>query len=314
MSEEQFSVEKDSTKTKEFYLGEAAVGTIDPAERNLDTEKLATLEQDILGDRFDAPVMNGVILPCGCIDGRCPHRDEAFNLVPNASGGTLSLLVGEWLTNGSRVASSAKDSEEALASLITYLQAAGYGDQVGGHTGPAHGPNAESASGCGANDNLRAILGLVHEKPDVILSVLETLNVPVDTETVYPAMVAKARELTDREGFFANGKAVSETLKAASPDGNCPELQGGHKEVIIRLNTVEGTTLDRRALEEVYGDEYQVFNVDVWSLKQSAELLSTDENGEVDSAEAENRFAAMVIYQVATALQLCGPSMRVVVR
>ncbi len=303
MNGEQFSMDKVETIQHGFALGEAATGTIDPASRELDANKVEQLENDVLEGRFDVPVIEGFFLPCGCIDGRCPHDSEAFNPVPNAAGGTLSLLVGELLTTESNLASSAADSEEALASLIAFLQSQNYGNQIGGHTGPAHG--SDTASGCGANDALAPILGQMVEKPEIMLGVLEQLGVAVDKDTAFPAMLEKAKMLLDRDGYLKSGKEVAATLKGASPDGNCPELQGSHNEVFIRLNMNEGTTLDRRALKEAYGDDYQVFNVDVWALKKAADTLSYTEE------EAESKFAAMVMYQVATALQLCGPSMKV---
>ena len=304
MTGEHFSMETIETTQRGFALGEAATGSIDPELRGLDNEILSHLEAEVLAGRFDVPVAEGMFLPCGCIDGRCPHADTAFNAVPNAAGGTLSLLVGEMLTNESNLAVTAETSEEALASLIQYLQTAGYGDQVGGHTGPTHG--SEAASGCGANDQLGAILGQIAQKPAVMAATLKTLGVAVDEAKAFPAMIDKASAYVARPEYFATGKQVGATLQSASPNGNCPELIGGHNEVMIRLNTTEGTTLDRRALQEAYGDDYQVFNVDVWSLKKAAETLSSS------TEEADDKFAAMVMYQVATALQLCGPSMRVV--
>lgn len=314
MNGEQFSMDKVETTQRGFALGEAATGTIDPGSRELDVNKVEQLESDVLEGRFDIPVLEGFFLPCGCIDGRCPHDDEAFNAVPNAAGGTLSLLVGELLTTESNLASAASNSEEALASLIAYLQTQGYGDQIGGHTGAIHLrenasdeeiAKAKLTSGCGANDALAPIFGQMVEKPEVMLGVLDKLGISMDKDTTFPAMLQKAETLLDRDGYFKAGKEVAGTLRAASPEGNCPELQGGHNEVFIRLNMAEGTTLDRRALKEAYGDDYQVFNVDVWALKKAADALSYTEE------EAENKFAAMVMYQVATALQLCGPSMKV---
>lgn len=309
MNGEHFSMDKVETLQHGFALGEAAVGTIDPSSRELDTDRIQQLEQDVRSDRFDVPVLDGVFLPCGCIDGRCPHDGEAFNPVPNAAGGTLTLLVGELLTNKSNIASTASNSEEALASLIAYLQSVGYGNQIGGHTAPIHDEKKiDIASGCGANDELPGIMRQIVEKPEVILAVLGQLNVRVNKDGAFPTMVEKAKALIDHEGYLKSGKEVSKTLRSASPEGNCPELKGAHNEVIIRLNTVEGTTIDRRALKREYGDVYQIFNIDVWAIKKAAETLSNTEE------EATDKFAAMVTYQVATALQLCGPSMRVIVR
>ena len=297
-------MEELQTRTQ-LTLGEAASGSIEPAGRNLDKEKLEQFERDVLSDKFDVAVAEGIILPCGCIDGRCPHADEAFNPVPNAAGGTLTMVVGELLTDGKNVASTAENSEDAVASFIEYLKTTQYADQVGGHTGPQHG-NPE-ASGCGANDKLRGIMRQIAEKSDVIAATLDKLGVPVSNEA-FAGIVGKAQDLSEREGYFTPGVEVAETLQEASLEGNCPALVGEHNELLIRINTVEGTTIDRRAIEAEYGEDFQVFNVDLWAIKNAADTLSETPE------EAEEKFAAMVVYQLATALELCGPSMRAVVR
>lgn len=305
MSGEQFSMDALHETRIEFELGLAATGTIEPGTRELSSDTLSEVEREVLSSRFDGPVMEGVVLPCGCMDGRCPHSEAAFNAVPNAAGGTLSLVVGEMLTGGRNIASTAENTEEALASLIEFLKKTDKAGQIGGHTGPAHGPNAEAASGCGANDALHTIFGQIVEKADLIKGVIEKLG--ADT-TGFDDMVANAVTYYDMPEFFSAGKTVSDTLRTESPEGNCPELTGAHNEVLIRLNTVEGTTIDRRALQAAYGDEYQIFNVDVWALRNAAETLSATPR------EAAAKFTAMVAYQVATALQLCGQTMKVIVR
>lgn len=305
MAGEQFSMDTLQETRVEFELGVAATGNIEPGTRELDRETLALLEQDVVGSRFDILVAEGYFLPCSCIDGRCPGSHDVFNATPNAAGGTLTLLVSELLTDKANIASTAQTSEEALASLIAYLQTTGNGDQIGGHTGPVHGPGAENASGCGANDALLPILGQMVEKGDVMRAVLQQLGVD---DASLAQILADASALYAQPDFFATGKTVADTLQSESPDGNCPALVGAHNEVLIRLNTVEGTTIDRRALQAEYGDDYQIFNVDVWALRAAAETLA------VAKDMVESKFTAMVVYQVATALQLCGPSMKVIVR
>lgn len=304
MSGEERSMDTVETSRVELTLGAAAEGSIDPASRSLNSETVENVERDVLSDRFDVPVIEGFFLPCGCIDGRCPHDEAPFNAVPNAAGGTLTLLVGELLTTGSNLAANAENSEEALASLIEYLQQQGYSEQIGGHTGPAH---SAGESGCGANDKLAQIFDQIVRKSGTIHAVLQKLNITLD-DVDFTGMIEKTQAYRDSKEFFVDGEAIAETLEAESPNGNCPALQGAHNEVLIRLNTHEGTTFDRRALKAAYGDEFQIFNVDVWALKKAAETLSYSKE------EASEKFAAMVIYQVATALQLCGPSMRVIVR
>lgn len=305
MSGEHFSMDTIHHSRTEFHLGESASGTIDPTERSLNAELLTKLERDILSSRFDVTVPSDISLPCGCIDGRCPAKDDAFNALPNAAGGTLSLMVGELLTDKANIASTALTTEEALASLIGHLKTIGKADQIGGHTGPAHGPNADQVSGCGANDALYDIIGQIVDKKDTIEHVLMTLGIDASS---FNTIVNHATEMRANPDYFVSGRKVADTLFAESPDGNCPQLIGAHNEVLIRLNNIPGTTIDRRALAGIYGDDFQIFNVDVWALQEAAQSLSATK------VEAANKFAAMVTYQVATALQLCGPGMRVLVR
>ena len=63
---------------------------------------------------------------------------------------------------------------------------------------------------------------------------------------------------------------------------------------------------DRDAIREEFGDDYQAFNVDVWAFPKSAKVISTDER------DQQQKLAALVYYNLATALVLVGPSLRVV--
>lgn len=287
-----------------YSLGKTAVGTIDPGTRSLDTRMVEQLENDVLNGVFDVPVSKGVSLPCACIDGRLPLASENLNFVPNAAGGTLTLLMGELLTTSSNIATTANTSEKAMNSLLAFLQSQGLSDQIGGHSGTVNG--SAMTSGCGANDHLVSITKLITQKSEEILSILRDLNISIDKEKVFYPISENAKQLLQKSGYFSTGAEIARTLEAASPDGNFPHLQGEHNEVFIRLNMTVGTTLDRHALTKAYDDDYQVFNVDVWAIENAAETLS------YSADEKTKKFVAMIIYQVATAMQLCGPSMRII--
>lgn len=52
---------------------------------------------------------------------------------------------------------------------------------------------------------------------------------------------------------------------------------------------------------------YEAFNLDVWAPKYGIDVISSSEK------ESEHKFVAAVLYNIATACVLAGPSLRVVV-
>ena len=271
-------------------LGDVAEGTIGAGE--VLPERFGEFVERVAGGDFHVPVPQ--VYPAGCVDGRCGD-DE---LAPNTAGGVaLTALVADALTAG-RFQNETHDTCSALAQAIDFLRRKDV--PIAGHTDDhAHG----KASGCGANDKLPMIFNLLQRKGDAVRGIVESLGVAVDDDT-HQHLITNAQQ--PRE--FDTVREVFEQLRKA--DGaHIATLRGGHQEVMAVINLREGTTLDRTALATEFGEQLQSFNVDVWALKNLAEVLADGS----DDGSANQLFRAMLYYNVATTLVLADSSLRVAV-
>lgn len=270
-------------------LGDAAEGTIQagPAQQ----ERLDEFTNDVGAGQYHVATATEIL--CGCIDGRGGSVPR-----PDSAGGSETLMVADDLT-GKRFAGHDGTTLSAYENTLAYVT---NGNRpIGGHTGP-HATIGQS-SDCGANDKLEKIYTMIVAKAETIRSITETyLGVPVldkDHERIITNV--KARQ------SFSSGAELLQVL--ADKHGDIDHLNGDHQEVVAVINKRYGTTLDRQAVEAVYGTHYEAFNVDVWAFAKSAAFISPGNN----ESEINARQVAMAYYNVATALVLCGPSMRVVV-
>lgn len=222
------------------------------------------------------------LIPSACIDGR-----PGGGLRPNAAGGTNSLVVAEDLIN-----SKQESYDLTYQDGLKKIAAAGF--VVGGHD---DGHASDEKSGCGACDRLSDIYAFIATNGDVLRDVARQLGVSVQDE-LHEKIVANAASRQD----FSSGSELKKRLD--ENDGTVDHLRGEHNEVIAVINMRPGTTLDREALEKEFGQEYEAFNVDVWSFASGAEVLSGN------PSEATT---AMIYYNLATAHVLCGPAMQVYV-
>lgn len=148
---------------------------------------------------------------------------------------------------------------------------------------------------------------MIVRKADIVRKYVEAiLGEPVDGET-HELIVRNA----GGRASFSTGKQVIGVYQTIDgPEGPAFEsevLEGSHNEVVAAINMRAGTTLSRELLAEKYGNEYQSFNIDAWAFARGAEAISSNEE------EVRQKVAAMTYYNVATALVLCGPDMRVVI-
>lgn len=234
-----------------------------------------------------------ILVPCDCIDGRC---GTDTHLRPKSAGGTLSLAVADDLLY--------RDYEDdgttagMVANVFRRLQDRGY--VVGDHTDD----NADGdASGCGANDKLPLIYDIITRKADKIRSLASIFSIDVDDDT-HSAIVSGATRRTN----FSSGRAVLDTMLMYGKEDNIDTLHGGHEEVVAIINKRNGTTLDRNAVLAQFGAEYEAFNIDAWSFEAGARALYPD----ADAAIIQRTVGALIYYNLATALVLCGPNMRIV--
>lgn len=276
-------------------LGEAATGTIDPETRGVASEVIQDAAECLHGDEFF--VRTDLLLPCQCVDGR--HRaDGSCEPAPNAAGGSESAVIADALTTQRLMNTSdtvATHAAKVFATLGDY--------EIGGHRDVAHADSEKS--GCGANDKLGLILAKITDESSAIRAFLTVRGIAV-TGTLHTSIVERASELVDRDYAATAGEAVTQVTE--THDGMVELLDGPHNEAILVVNTAEGTTLDRAKFREEFGDDVEAFNVDVWALQHMAEATS------ITTDEITPKFVAALYYNVATALTLAGPSVRVVTR
>lgn len=276
----------------EYIALEGAEGKIQITETQ-DVEIVNELTNDVSAGIFH--ITTSGLVPCKCMDGRkCRNATSG----PNAAGGTETIFVGHDLTK-SVPGGPEETVENGMRRLVNELQKKGY--PVGGHS-DEHNIESPETSGCGANDKLPLIYNMIVRKGDIIRQYVEALLGEQVDDATHNLIVGNASS----RALFSTGKEVLGVLKATN-DARVEQLEGNHNEVVAAVNFRAGTTLSRELLAEKYGNEYQAFNIDAWSFQKAAEETS-------DSVEeAHQKVIAMTYYNIATALVLCGPAMRIVI-
>jgi len=237
------------------------------------------------------------LIPVICIDGRW----GGFHMLPNAAGGTETIFVGDDLTVR-RYTSADGTTIGGYTNVMDRIIA--LGGQVGGHDDEHHSPEG---SGCGANDKLPLIYDFMVRKGDAIRNVAGALGIQV-TDQLHEKIIGNAEARTS----FGSGADMLAALEAQDDEVIVEHLGGAHKEVIAVINTKEGTTLDRQALLDEFGEDYESFNIDVWAFENAARMILADDNDVADETEVSEMVTAMVYYNLATAHVLTGKNLRVI--
>lgn len=274
-------------ESKFMTLGDAAEGTIQAGPEQ--QERLESFTRRIAAGEFHGEAQ--ALVPVICIDGRF----GGFHMLPNAAGGSETVFVADDLTNklyGGEDGTTLSGYANILDRIVEK------GALVGGHDDDHHD---EAGSGCGANDKLPAIYNFLSRKGGAIRDVATALGVDV-SDALHAKIVGNAESRDN----FSNGAKMLDTLENHDEEVIVEHLGGAHKEVVAVVNTKEGRTLDRQKVLDKFGEDYEAFNVDVWSFQNAAELLTDNEE------QQQELVAAMVYYNLATAHVLCGPGMRVV--
>ena len=104
----------------------------------------------------------------------------------------------------------------------------------------------------------------------------------------------------------------AQLAKGAEPTGaHTDMLRGNHHEVAVVMNQRTGTTLDRQALAREFDrahEHHQAFNIDTWAFAPSAEALYPG-----NPTAQQYATTAMLYYNLAAIMALCGPRMTVTV-
>lgn len=286
---ERYMSTVEQEKVEFITLGDLAEGTIEP--RNDQVERLEEFTERVGGGEFH--VATNETMPAGCIDGRC-----GCSLKPTSAGGTETLMVADDLIN-KQFKGNDESTATAFANIVRFLRS--NGRSVGGHDDERHN---DLKTGCGANDKLSLIYAMIGKRAAEIRALAESIGVEVDDRT-HETIVGNAGGRTE----FSNGTELYDVLDEAIGADAIDHLYGEHNEVLAVINKRVGTTLDRDVLELEFGPNYEAFNVDVWAFQEAANVISTTDDGD----EAQQKVAAMAYYNLATALVLGGPGLRVVV-
>ncbi|MEZ4104419.1 MAG: cadmium-containing carbonic anhydrase [Candidatus Paceibacterota bacterium] len=282
---------KSLNQTHYITLGDFGLGIGKTGPKNakgLNQETLSNLYSQIEKGKFNHTVTSTV--PVICIDGRTDSVNCRLN-EPSAAGGSLSFVYGYNLgTKNNRMI----EEKDLVSEIIDYLKEHNYHVSV-------HGDNTAKC-GCGACSKAANIYQYIVENIDAIAELAEYYDINIsDEEREFLAKQAK-RNL-EETNFFA--KERLDILELSRKSGAWYEdLIGTHSESAIILNTKYGTTINRSAIREVFGPEYDVFVVDIWTFDQEAKDLTIYDN---DPTEMSLFVKAITVHNIAT-LSVLGHS------
>lgn len=306
---EKFPVNEGETVSKlgEVLILSFAEGTVDPQKRiengEINPDRQQELIERILNRVF---IKHGdpTAIPCVCMDCR-PSVDGSFPEGAKAAGGTDTLVIADALTTDSY----RRPSEKAPAHkkrMWGELSEAGH--KVGGHT--ADNVANPNYAGCGAGDKLdddddASILNFIERKPGALFGTIRALgtNVEPDLES---SIITKATTLRE-EGYATTGAEFSRVgLEVAGPE-SIVTLTGPQKAVLAVITTIPGEELDRDAIAKEYGNDYQIFEIEAWSIVNGAKATSRTPE------EEHAKTVAGLAYDLGAAGVIAGPNMPVVV-
>lgn len=298
MAERHTSGVIDSEPLQSILLGEHAEGSIEASDTQ--QEHLPELIEKINNGEYQVRIewdeSKGPLIIIQCIDGR------TFMIIgPSSAGGTMSLAIAEDLTT-KRYAHEDGTTAGAMKNLVESMVEEGL--PIGGHNGD-HATG--DACGCGACDKQPDIYRIIAEKSEVLQQLATDMDVMIPSET--SEKIANNARQRIEDGGLSSGAELSKVLAENASDDSFETLKGAHKEVLIVVNKKPGTTIDRGAIARNYDGECQVFVVDAWAFEDAARAISPLDAGE---AEIQEKVAALVYYNLATALALCGPNMQII--
>ena len=254
-----------------------------------------------LGEHY-VPAVQNII--GACMDGRPGSTAEA---VPNGAGGGLLYLVTDRLVHGD--SDSIDKANTRVLGQIGQIPAT-----VHVHRDDyAHGEDA----GCAAADKVGVIFTIIAQRGEQLRALATELGLGSDSSDETHQQII--RHATDESKLvMASGNDLvamvdAQLAKSAEPTGaHTDMLQGSHHEAAAVMNQRAGTTLDRQALAQEFdcapGEHHQAFNIDTWAFAPSAEALYPG-----DPTAQQHATTAMLYYNLAAIMALCGPRMTVTV-
>jgi hypothetical protein len=252
-----------------------------------------------LGEHY-VPAVQDII--GACMDGRLGGTAEA---VPNGAGGGLLYLVADRLVRG--------DSDPIDKANARVLQQIGHTPAtVRVHRDDhAHGEQA----GCAAADKVGAIFTIIAQRGEQLRSLATKLGLGSDSsDEAHQQIIRHAADeskLVVASGHDLVTMVDTRLAENTEPTGAHTDiLQGSHHEAAVVMNQRAGTTLDRQALAREFDrtpdEHHQAFNIDTWAFAPSAEALYPG-----DPTAQQHATTAMLYYNLAAIMALCGPRMTV---
>lgn len=238
-----------------------------------------------------------------CMDGR---PGSSLVAVPNGAGGALLYAIADYLASDDE-----QTAHETIARSISSVYQPGSSLRVHRDT-HAQGQGA----GCAAADKIGLVFDIIAKRSKDVQDLIGKLELGgyVMDEQAHPQIVARAQ--SGGSLLQASGDQLvtyaDDCLASFEPSGGHTDiLQGSHCEAAVVMNRRHGTTLNRSALAQDFdaaGEQYQAFNIDVWSFKPSSQALYPE-----DTSMRQRAAMAMLYYNVAAIMALCGADMTVVV-
>ncbi len=235
-----------------------------------------------------------------CMDGRPGSTAEA---VPNGAGGGLLYLVTDRLVRGN--SDAINEANARVLGRISRIPAT-----VHVHRDDhAHGEQA----GCAAADKVGAIFTIIAQHGEQLRVLATELGLGSDiSDETHQQIIRHAAD--ESKLVMASGNDLvamvdAQLAKSAEPTGAHTDiLRGNHHEAAVVMNQRTKTTLDRQALAQEFDQRYQAFNIDTWAFAPSAEALYPG-----DLTAQQYATTAMLYYNLAAIMALCGPRMTVTV-
>ena len=276
-----------------YQLGnEYGLGKLDTPQRPRAAEFIQELSEHYV------PAVQDII--GACMDGRPGSTAEA---VPNGAGGGLLYLVTDRLVRGN--SDGIDEANVHVLGRIGQIPAT-----VHVHRDDhAHGEDA----GCAAADKVGAIFTIIAQHGEQLRSLATKLGLGSDSsDEAHQQIIRHAAD--ESKLVMASGNDLvamvdAQLAKSAEPTGAHTDiLRGNHHEAAVVMNQRTKTTLDRQALAQEFDQRYQAFNIDTWAFAPSAEALYPG-----DLTAQQYATTAMLYYNLAAIMALCGPRMTVTV-
>ena len=252
-----------------------------------------------LGEHY-VPAVQNII--GACMDGRPGSTAEA---VPNGAGGGLLYLVTDRLVRGNNDAIN--EANARVLGRIGQIPAT-----VHVHRDDhAHGEDA----GCAAADKVGAIFTIIAQYGEQLRSLATELDLgSLSSDEAHQQIIRHAAD--ESKLVMASGNKLVTMVDAQLAKSESTEptgahtdiLYGNHHEAAVVMNQRTRTTLDRQTLAQEFDQQYQAFNIDTWAFASSAEALYPG-----NPTAQQHAITAMLYYNLAAIMALCGPRMTVTV-